>query len=164
MAVPMNPNMGPIAGPPMDPGLGPMPGPVVGPTLVEDPPFDLRWSVIGSPVGFNRFRMPLLVNCRGPEGNEIVSTTYKLDTGLGWFLEADAQAIVRLLPRVGTNFWVRTSWYYVTGLGKLESDVQETLDPDLGFPPRAQQGTDTKDDSTLSRSYLAVGLSVDVTF
>lgn len=107
--------------------------------------------------------MPLLVNCICDLGNEIVSTTYKLDTGGGLFLEADAEAMLRVLPRVGANFWIRGSWYYVTGSGKVESDVRDTLDPDIG-PPRAQQGTDTADDSTLSRSYLAVGLSVEAAF
>jgi len=144
-----------------------MPGPMPAPGFARgpfDPMFDYRWSVIGSPLAINRYINNFLVNCHGPVGNEIVNTTYTLEAPYGWFLEADAEAIVGLSANLSANFWARGSWYSVIGNGKVESDVAETLNPALGFPPRAQAGSDNNGNATLTRSALALGLSVDVTF
>jgi len=164
----MDPNFAPMPGPmpggPVDPGF--MPGPVVGPSMVDDPPWDLRWQVIFSPIGFQRYNMPLLVSCTGsaPPVNDLrVLTTYKLDTGGGWFMEADGELTYRLMPMLSAGLWARGSWYYVTGLGRLDSEVLfANLQPPNPVNPLA--GSRTRLDSTLSRSSLATGLSAVLTF
>jgi hypothetical protein len=127
---------------------------------IWDPEY--RWRVIGSPLAWNQWRNAFDINCRNlasvPPIIEITRTEYELDANNGRFVEGSLEATTGLTPNLRAGFWFTGSWYEIEGNGQVNALVQQS-DDFLG-----QAGTNSVADSSYSKSFIALGLQLEMGF
>ncbi len=117
-----------------------------------------RWRLIASPVAFSHFVDPMTINCRGPLGPEIVTSTYKLDANSGYLIEGEFEGIVPVFANLRGIMWVQGHYDQVEGQGELISTVAAS--PIGGVIP----GSASIDNSKISKSWFALGLGMELYF
>jgi len=129
-----------------------------------------KWRVIGSPFAFNRFTDPIDIHCQSAVQTEIHRSLFKLETQNGRFIQGDFEALFNVTQSLALNAWLRGSWMRFTGEGRSDFTllggtpaIGSTVINDTGGP-QLTPGDVPVDHSTLTNSWYAYGLSVDLAF
>ena len=123
-----------------------------------------KWRVIGTPFAWNNFTDPIDFHCQSATQTEIHRSMFKLATGDGRFIQGDFEALFNVTQSLALNGWVRGSWMRFSGEGKSDLGIiGATILDGTGGPPFVG-GELPVDNSTLTNSWYAYGLSVDLAF
>jgi hypothetical protein len=117
-----------------------------------------KWRFIGSPLIWNTWNDPLLINCRSAVNQETILTRYTLNGNSGYFLEGDFEGIYPITRNVRGTLWLNLSAMQVSGTGTIDSNVVASTVFNV------QSGSASVPDSRIQRSWYAFGLGMEMSF
>ncbi|HTY26000.1 MAG TPA: hypothetical protein VMC85_22920 [Desulfomonilaceae bacterium] len=120
-----------------------------------------RWRFIGTPLVWNTWNDPFLINCISATQQETIQTLYTLNGTSGYMLEGDFEGIIPLSSNWRGTFWLNGSWMQANGTGRLDSTVQAST-----LPVFASILTGSVDipDSQIQRFWYGLGLGLEFSF
>lgn len=129
-----------------------------------------KWRVIGTPFAWNRFTDPVDFHCQSAAQTEIHRSLFKLEAQNGRFIQGDFEALFNVTQNLALNGWLRGTWMRFTGEGRSDltflggsAATGSTVIGNTGGPVLVP-GDLPVDHSTLTNSWYAYGLSVDLAF
>jgi hypothetical protein len=117
-----------------------------------------KWRFIGSPLIWNNWNDPLLINCRSDVNQETHLTRYTLNGNSGYFLEGDFEGLYPITRNVRGTLWLNLSTMQVSGTGRIDSNVVASTV--FNVP----SGSVDIPDSRIQRSWYAFGLGMEMSF
>jgi hypothetical protein len=117
-----------------------------------------KWRFIGSPLIWNTWNDPFLINCRSAVAQETDQTLYNLNGNSGYFLEGDFEGIYPITRNVRGTLWLNLSAMQVSGTGRIDSSAIASTVFNVA------SGSVDIPDSRIQRSWYAFGLGMEMSF
>ncbi len=117
-----------------------------------------RWRLIGSLFAWTDLKMPVTINATSATAQEITTARYDLATNRCQFVECDFDCSVGLTNSLSSVFWASAGFFRALGKGEITSSVAASTLFNV------QPGEYVSEESSVTRNFCAVGLSLELGF